>query len=559
MKINSNIENSITADYIVAEVLGDTYDDAGILKEKCYRWLFRVWTRLNLSIIRTKRRVILPIAAGTKTMWLPPDYEDLIFLGYHDDCGNALPIAVNRNLAPQIGVENNNVCVTCGETDLCSLDMELTEETVMVGGQPYQKTTSRIIQPDGSYCEEVTEPVVDYNAAQPAVDATAGITINAVPANGYNIEVLVNDPDLGGISLGSYIKGSGDTTIPILAASIAAALASNSNAYGVIAINDFIKITARTGLGSSINGNNLSVTANITAARNAQAFFGFPSPVSTGTVFTTTVVDPNLGTITLAVYTQQAGDTTPAIFNANFMASLNANTHNYTTTLYLTTGFYLVAPTGYGSSINGNNATIKQGSSSQLANFLNGVDATGIIPNTLTQFIGGAAQMIPVIMQTSRRLVCKLPDTCDNCVPSTPGNISMLAGCGCVAAICSCCTNDMLPYSVLPANTHYNLFEQEGFIQFSPNSCLTSAILSYVSRGVCIQGVYYFPLASMETLISGTYYRSIEKKKGVPANEKDRARRAYSAETTELLKNFTRLNYQEWMDMLDVVPRLPTL
>jgi len=108
----------------------------------------------------------------------------------------------------------------------------------------------------------------------------------------------------------------------------------------------------------------------------AKAFFSFPARNSTGAVYTTTVDDPKLGTITLATYTQQAGDTTDTTFNTNFIASLNTNTYGYTVELYLTTGFYIIAPKGYGATINGKKATIARPPSSQLADFLGGVTST---------------------------------------------------------------------------------------------------------------------------------------------------------------------------------------
>lgn len=334
MKIQN--DNSITADYIVAEVMGDTYDDAGVIKEKYYRWLFRIWTQLNLWLIRSPRTVLLPIASGTKTMMLPPDYQDFIFIGFDDDCGNRLPIAINRNLAPAMGLEGVEVCETCGQPDLSSLKVETLNETVIIDGQPYPKTTSRLIQSDGSYIQEVTEPVAE-----------------------------------------------------------------------------FFEISA-----GSLSG---------------------------------------------------------------------------------------------------------------------------------------------VTQQTRRSVVCALDKSCQDCVPATPDNLQMLANCGCTDAICSCCPKDGLPYEVKPSNVHYNLFEQEGFIQFNRNCCLSHAILKYVTTGKCIEGVYYFPLATMETLIAGTYYKSIEKKKNIAQVEKDRARRAYSGERKELLRNYTRLSYQEWLDIIDTIPRIPSL
>lgn len=337
MKIQTdNNLNSINAEYIVTEVMGDTYDDAGLLKEKYYRWLFRIWISLTFSFLRKSRTVILPVAPGTKTIRLPVDYLDFIFLGYPDGCGHDMPMAVNRNLALQVGVETPGVCKSCGNKDLCSLDTETIEETVTINGTDYIKKTTRVILPDGSYREEVTQPFAVY-------------------------------------------------------------------------------------------------------------------------------ADPS-------------------------------------------------------------------------SSYITGVD-----------------------MQTTSKVVCQLEKSCPDCVPATADNLATLAGCGCTDAVCSCCTTDNLPYDVKPSNAHYNLFEQEGFIQFSPDSCINQVKLRYVSAGVCVDGVYYFPIYCMETLIAGTYYRSIEKKKNVPQVEKDRARRAYSAERKELLRHLTRQSYQEWLELFDIMPRIPSL
>ncbi len=221
-------------------------------------------------------------------------------------------------------------------------------------------------------------------------DATASITIISVPANGYNIQVFVNDPTLGSISLGSYIKGSGDTTTTILTTNITTQLASNTFGYVVTSTANVITIVARTGLGATINGNNLSVTANTTTEVQAKTLLG-PTLVSTGTVFTTTVNDPNLGVITLSSYTQQVGDTTQAIFTANLIASIATNIYGYTISASTIPDFHLIAPVGLGATINGNIATVTWGTGSTFSAFAGGVTGVGIIPNTLIQFNGGVS------------------------------------------------------------------------------------------------------------------------------------------------------------------------
>ncbi len=217
-------------------------------------------------------------------------------------------------------------------------------------------------------------------------NATSSITITSVPNDGYNIEVFVTDPTYGSISLGSYSKVSGDTTTTILAESITAQLALNSYGYVVTSILNVIGITAR--IGSTINGNNLVVTATTISEVRAKSFFG-PGPVTTGTVFTTTADDPDLGTITLSVYTQQVADATPATFTSNLMASIDTNIYGYSTLASSPTSFYIVAPIGYGATINGNLAIIAWNASTEQGAFVGGVTEIGIIPNTLTQFSGG--------------------------------------------------------------------------------------------------------------------------------------------------------------------------
>lgn len=86
------------------------------------------------------------------------------------------------------------------------------------------------------------------------------ITITDVGDDGDQIEVFVDDPLYGSISLGSYTKTSADTTVTILAASITAVI--NQNTYGYIATSALgvITIISRSGLGNTlIFRDNLSI------------------------------------------------------------------------------------------------------------------------------------------------------------------------------------------------------------------------------------------------------------------------------------------------------------
>lgn len=105
----------------------------------------------------------------------------------------------------------------------------------------------------------VERKTVEYQLAQEA-NATAELTITDIGDNGDEIEVFVDDPLYGSISLGSYVKLSSDTTATILAASITAALNTNTYGYTVTSALGVITIAARTGLGDTLTfRSNLSV------------------------------------------------------------------------------------------------------------------------------------------------------------------------------------------------------------------------------------------------------------------------------------------------------------
>lgn len=351
-------QHSVTAEEIVTEVMGDTYDEAGLYKEKYYRWLYRAWVDLNFDFIRSKREMILPVPRSTKTIWLPPDYQDLIFMGYIDDCGNLQPLHMNRNLAPALAeIEiTQSKCESCGELNLCTLigQQEITEDITAASfidfkgaasvvdssgktiypGDIYKKVISREIWPDGSYVETVSQPVAIYR---------------------------------------------------------------------------------------------------------------------------------------------------------------------------------------------------KDGT----------FDHVDTLTNTNT--------------------ICNLQTGCDSCVPATPGNLQMLKDCCCCDAAMMCCAKDGLPYQVIPDVGHYNLFEQEGYIQLSPNTCLKKIYIKYVSSGVCKNGQEIFPLVSFNYLVEETYNLSIAKKKNVPMGEKIRAERSSLRQKKLLLRRLTRLSYQVWREIVDQIPRIPAI
>lgn len=136
---------------------------------------------------------------------------------------------------------------------------EISQPLARIGEAKKKATQSGTIELDLDIKLYDTRRDVEWQLAQ-ETNATAELTITDVGDDGDEIEVFVDDPLYGSISLGSYVKQSSDTTVTILAATIAAAL--NLNAYGYTATSALgvITIAARPGLGETLTfRSNLSV------------------------------------------------------------------------------------------------------------------------------------------------------------------------------------------------------------------------------------------------------------------------------------------------------------
>lgn len=103
----------------------------------------------------------------------------------------------------------------------------------------------------------IIKKIYDSSGISAAVNAIGSLTVTDIGNDGDMIEVDINDPYFGGITLGTYTKVTADSTATILAASIANALQSNMYGYAASSTGANVYITARAGLGSTINGQNL--------------------------------------------------------------------------------------------------------------------------------------------------------------------------------------------------------------------------------------------------------------------------------------------------------------
>lgn len=92
------------------------------------------------------------------------------------------------------------------------------------------------------------------------ISGTAYITIDTLGNVGDRIEISYIDSLAGLIFLGSYTSVITDTTIHILAANIALAMAQNSFGYTFTVVNNIITVKAPVALGSRVNGSSLIVS-----------------------------------------------------------------------------------------------------------------------------------------------------------------------------------------------------------------------------------------------------------------------------------------------------------
>lgn len=98
-----------------------------------------------------------------------------------------------------------------------------------------------------------TNPSAVYGTTKYA-NAKGTICINNNLPQHAIIDVSIDDPDLGMLSLGSYTVLSALQTTSQIASALQLVLATNSYGYIVTVVNSLITIEAREGLGASING-----------------------------------------------------------------------------------------------------------------------------------------------------------------------------------------------------------------------------------------------------------------------------------------------------------------
>lgn len=238
------------------------------------------------------------------------------------------------------------------------------------------------------------ERVQDLDGIYSEVRATATITVDAIGVAGQTIEVIVNDPNQGTISLGTYTQVSGDTTVAILASSIRTELSTNIYGYEISVDGAVVTITAPEGYGAVINGDNrLSVNASSIPEVDATATFncGSLTGITLGTLITIQVEYPATVYTTIGTYTTQAGDNVAATLAGRLVTALTGNVQGYGVAVGSSVNLVVTGANGQGANLNGNDLFFywNGGSNSASTTFSGGVNASAGIETTLAQFSGG--------------------------------------------------------------------------------------------------------------------------------------------------------------------------
>lgn len=159
---------------VVNAALIDGYENVGRSKELAFHWATRGVKKLQTETLRTnKRNVILTVNHNTKTATLPPDCDEVLFVGVFDANRNKIPMKRNNNLVNDESIETiacDNLCEKCNQSLSICEDLEVTEETeiVIVNGSSYTKTTIKKLYPNGHYYLETTIPY--YNVVTESVE-----------------------------------------------------------------------------------------------------------------------------------------------------------------------------------------------------------------------------------------------------------------------------------------------------------------------------------------------------------------------------------------------------
>lgn len=565
--------NFVSADSIIDEILGDTYDDSGIMREKCYKWLFRVWKQITQDFLRRTRYVILPVNPLTKTVELPGDCADYVTVGYVE-CGNIRHLNINSNLAPST-ITDTRVCKSCGQVDLCSSDYETIREEVTVDDMPDEFTSPLL------YCMN-TSTYFEYNMlfsriykpgfsnasisqiVAPASDVLAELTTynwkNYLNINPHNLSGPANrsgvwtaDCQTGQIA--PPTKGT-EVTIELLYDNTAGA--ERVVYAGCFGDNEFTLI---------VNQEEIARTNYLwTNVAHMRIFHLFPVTLKGGQLNRFLIKGEggggNADALGMIVYDNTADELAAATMN-NDPDGESADLTVLLTTRSLRGGGMTSygCPPGWELVIrrDGSYACRKKEKVPGLFQKVTTrrIDCDGSYLQEVTEPVvmyDRNGEAVRIEMQTTTKKICDLTISPCGCIAPSDANISILLESGCSLPVCCNSRNLPMGFNSSCMGT-IRVFLEEGFIQLSPDSPLDSVYLAYITNAMTSGGISYFPEDTEEALIAGTYFRSIEKKINIAGQEKERARKAFNTQLTHMHRRLTRQSLQEMLNIFDQNPR----
>jgi hypothetical protein len=185
----------------------DAHKDIGVVERSYSHWAARGLKEFTRETLRTgKRQSILHVNPATNTAFLPCDFEEDLFVGYVNDCGEKYPLRLNSKLVNDVAIEEvpcedacEAHCDCCFPKQLCN-DLTTTQEIKLIdiNGTDYEQTITSTLQDNGEYYVVTTTPYfnmitseVEYRTDKKFVtkfDLAACGCLQDTPANRENLK-----------------------------------------------------------------------------------------------------------------------------------------------------------------------------------------------------------------------------------------------------------------------------------------------------------------------------------------------------------------------------------
>lgn len=140
-----------------------------------------VYESLNLAVIKDTKRIVINVKGHLPIIPCPDDYFDFVTLDYVDHCGKFQPMVFNDNLREKVAdlsLASDCGCECgCNSSLCCSVKSYEAIMEAVVFPMPnsttknFTKYTRKYMNPDGSFFQEVGEPVKVYDATGTWVDS----------------------------------------------------------------------------------------------------------------------------------------------------------------------------------------------------------------------------------------------------------------------------------------------------------------------------------------------------------------------------------------------------